>query len=483
MNLRNIFHILGIFVLMIGAAMLPAFVLSAALHEAAWSAIGQAALVTMGAGLLMYVFVPRTGERISLSHREGFVIVTLAWVLASAFGGLPFLFSGVVPTFCDAFFETMSGFTTTGASVISNLDRTSRGILFWRALTHWMGGMGIIILSIAILPILGVGGMQLFKAEVPSPVKDKITPRITETAKNLWLVYVAITAVEIVLLALGGMNLFDAVCHAFATMATGGFSTYDASIARFNSLYIEIVIIAFMFVAGMNFTLHYRLFKGDAKSFVRDPEFHFYGAVVLVATALITLDLRFHYFSSLGESLRYAAFQVVSIITTTGFATYNFDQWPAPSKFILVLLMFIGGCAGSTGGAIKCLRFMIVIKQTFIELTRLIHPHAVLSVKIAKSPVPPEIVSSIRSFFFLYIALAMLATLALTLLGVDTVTAISGVAATIGNVGPGLGLVNASSTYFELPQAAKWILSLCMLLGRLEIYTVLVLLVPDFWKK
>lgn len=483
MNLRNIFHILGIFVMMIGAAMLPAFVISAMLHEAAWTAIGLSSLISMGAGLLMYILIPRTGERISLSHREGFVIVTLAWVLASAFGGLPFLLSGVVPTFCDAFFETMSGFTTTGASVISNLDTASRGILFWRALTHWMGGMGIIILSIAILPILGVGGMQLFKAEIPSPVKDKITPRITETAKNLWLVYVAITAVEIVLLWLGGMSVFDAFCHAFATMATGGFSTYDASVARFNSLYIEIVIIVFMFVAGMNFTLHYRLFKGDAKSFVRDPEFHFYGAIVLVATALITLDLRFHYFSSLGESLRFAAFQVVSIITTTGFATYNFDQWPAPSKFILVLLMFIGGCAGSTGGAIKCLRFMVVIKQTFIELTRLIHPHAVISVKIAKVAVPPEIVSSIRSFFFLYIAIAMAAMLALTLLGVDMVTSISGVAATLGNVGPGLGLVNASSTYVELPQTAKWILSACMLLGRLEIYTVLVLLVPDFWKK
>ncbi len=483
MNLRNIFHILGIFVMMIGAAMLPAFVISAMLHEAAWTAIGLSSLLSMGAGLLMYILIPRTGERISLSHREGFLIVTLAWVLASAFGGLPFLLSGVVPTFCDAFFETMSGFTTTGASVISNLDGTSRGILFWRALTHWMGGMGIIILSIAILPILGVGGMQLFKAEIPSPVKDKITPRITETAKNLWLVYVAITAVEIVLLWLGGMSVFDAVCHAFATMATGGFSTFDASVAQFNSLYIEIVIIVFMFVAGMNFTLHYRLFKGDAKSFFRDPEFHFYGAIVLVATALITLDLRFHYFSSLGESLRRAAFQVVSIITTTGFATYNFDQWPAPSKFILVLLMFIGGCAGSTGGAIKCLRFMVVIKQTFIELTRLIHPHAVISVKIAKVAVPPEIVSSIRSFFFLYIAIAMAAMLALTLLGVDMVTSISGVAATLGNVGPGLGLVNASSTYSELPQAAKWILSVCMLLGRLEIYTVLVLLVPDFWKK
>ncbi len=482
MNLRNIFHILGIFVFLIGASMLPAFVISATLHEAAWSAIGLAALVTMGAGIGMYVFIPRTGERITLTHREGFVIVTLAWVLASAFGGLPFLFSGVMPTYCDAFFETMSGFTTTGASVMSNLDKTSRGILFWRALTQWLGGMGIIILSIAILPLLGVGGMQLFKAEIPSPVKDRLTPRIAETAKNLWLVYIAISAVEFVLLYLGGMSAFDAVCHTFATMATGGFGNYDASIAQFNSLYIEIVIIAFMFIAGTNFALHYRLFKGDAKSFFRDPEFRFYISVVVVATALITLDLRSH-FSTLGDALRHASFQVVSILTTTGYITVNFDLWPIPSKVILLFLMFIGGCAGSTGGAIKCLRFMIVIKQTFIELTRLIHPHAVLSVKIAKSPVPPEIVSSIRSFFFLYIALAMAATLTLTFLGVDMLTSVSGVAATIGNVGPGMGVVNAHSNYAELPQAAKWILSVCMLLGRLEIYTVLVLLVPDFWKK
>ena len=482
MNLRNIFHILGIFVLMIGAAMLPAFVLSAALHEAAWSALGLSVLVTMGTGVGMYVFVPRTGERISLTHREGFVIVTLAWVFASAFGALPFLFSGVVPTYCDAFFETMSGFTTTGASVLSNLDGTSRGILFWRALTQWLGGMGIIILSLAILPLLGVGGMQLFKAEIPSPVKDRLTPRIAETARNLWLVYIAISAAEFLLLVLGGMSAFDAACHTFTTMATGGFGNYDDSIARFNSLYIEIVIIAFMFIAGTNFALHFRLFRGDARPLFRDPEFRFYLSVAVVATAAITLDLRSHV-SSPGEALRQAAFQVVSILTTTGFVTVNFDLWPIPSKVILLLLMFIGGCAGSTGGAIKCLRIMIVVKQTFIELTRLIHPRAVLSVKIARSPVPPEIVSSIRSFFFLYIALAVAATLTLTFLGIDMLTAVSGVAATIGNVGPGMGAVNALSNYAELPQSAKWVLSLCMLLGRLEIYTVLVLLVPDFWKK
>ncbi len=482
MNLKNIFHILGIFVFLIGAAMLPAFVIAAALHEAAWRAIGLASLVTMGAGLLMYIFIPRTGERISLTHREGFVIVTLAWVLASAFGALPFLFSGAVPTYCDAFFETISGFTTTGASVMSDLDRVSRGIHFWRALTQWLGGMGIIILSIAILPLLGVGGMQLFKAEIPSPVKDRLTPRIAETARNLWFVYIAISAVEAVLLTLGGMSVFDAVCHTFTTMATGGFGTYDASIARFDSLYIEIVIIVFMFIAGTNFALHYRLFKGEAGPFFRDPEFRFYVCVVLISTALITLDLRPHV-SSLGDALRHASFQVVSILTTTGFVTVNFDLWPIPSKVILLFLMFIGGCAGSTGGAIKCLRFLLVAKQTFVELYRLIHPHAVVSVKLAKAAVPPEILSSIRSFFFLYIALAMAATLALTFLGVDMLTSISGVAATIGNVGPGMGVVHADSNYAGLPQAAKWVLSLCMLLGRLEIYTVLVLLVPDFWKK
>lgn len=482
MNLKNIFHILGIFVLLIGAAMLPSFVISATLHESAWSAIGLSILITMGTGILMYVFIPRTGERISLTHREGFVIVTLAWLLASAFGALPFLFSGVVPTYCDAFFETISGFTTTGASVMSNLDKTAKGILFWRSFTQWLGGMGIIILSIAILPLLGVGGMQLFKAEIPSPVKDRLTPRIAETAKNLWLVYIAISAVEFVLLYLGGMSAFDAVCHTFATMATGGFGTYDASVTHFNSLFIEIVIIAFMFLAGTNFALHYRLFKGQAGPFFRDPEFRFYVSVVVVATVLITVDLRSH-FSTLGDALRHASFQVVSILTTTGFITVNFDLWPIPSKVILLFLMFIGGCAGSTGGAIKCLRFLLVIKQTFIELYRLIHPHAVVSVKIAKAAVPPEIMSSIRSFFFLYIALAMMATLIVTFLGVDMLTAVSGVAATIGNVGPGMGVVNAHSNYADLPQAAKWVLSLCMLLGRLEIYTVLVLLVPDFWKK
>ena len=468
MNLKNIFHILGIFVFLIGAAMLPAFVISATLHEAAWTAIGMAILVTMGTGILMYVFIPRTGERITLTHREGFVIVTLAWVLASAFGALPFLFSGVVPTYCDAFFETISGFTTTGASVMSNLDRTSRGIHFWRALTQWLGGMGIIILSIAILPLLGVGGMQLFKAEIPSPVKDRLTPRIAETAKNLWLVYIAISIVEVILLYLGGMSAFDAVCHTFATMATGGFGTHDASITHFNSLYIEIVIIVFMFIAGTNFALHYRLFKGEARPFFRDPEFRFYVSLVLIATALITLDLRSH-FSSLGDALRHASFQVVSILTTTGFITVNFDLWPIPSKVILLFLMFVGGCAGSTGGAIKCLRFLLVTKQTFIELYRLIHPHAVVSVKIAKVAVPPEIMSSIRSFFFLYIALAMAATLMLTFLGVDMLTSISGVAATIGNVGPGMGVVNAHSNYAELPQTAKWILSACMQIGRAHV--------------
>ena len=482
MNLKNIVHILGIFIFLIGAAMLPALAISLSLHEPAWTAFGISALITMGTGLLLYVFIPRTGERITLTHREGFVIVTLAWVLASAFGGLPFLLSGVVPTFCDAFFETISGFTTTGASVMSDLDRTARGILFWRALTQWLGGMGIIILSIAILPILGVGGMQLFKAEIPSPVKDRITPRIAETAKTLWLVYVIISVAEFVLLFLGGMSAFDAICHTFATMATGGFGTYDASIAQFNSLYIEIVIIVFMFLAGTNFALHYRLFKGEPGYFFRDPEFRFYVSIVLIATAAVTFDLKSH-FSSLGDAVRHAAFQVVSIITTTGFITVNFDLWPIPSKVILLFLMFIGGCAGSTGGAIKCLRFLLVAKQTFIELYRLIHPHAVLSVKVAKTAVPPEIMSSIRSFFFLYIALAMAATLTLTFLGVDMLTSISSVAATIGNVGPGMGIVNAHSNYSELPQAAKWLLSLCMLLGRLEIYTVLVLLVPDFWKK
>mgnify|MGYP001163284656 FL=1 len=483
MNFNNVLHILGLFLFFLGLAMIPALVISFYSQGGDLKALAGAFFATSGAGFILAILFEKTEEKISLTRREGFLIVTLAWVAAAAFGGLPFLIYGVTPTFADSFFETMSGFTTTGASVISGLDHLPRGILFWRAFTHWMGGMGIIVLAIAVLPVLGVGGMQLYKAELPSPVKDKISPRVVDTAKLLWGVYVLISLAQFFLLMLGGMNAFDAACHTFATMGTGGFSNYDASIGHFQSLYIEGVIIFFMAVAGMNFALHYRLFTGDFKSFFSDGELRFYLLIILVATAVVTIDLHLNLFYEMGKALRSSLFTVVSIITTTGFVTDNFDQWPLPSRIIILLLMFIGGCAGSTGGAIKCLRILLIIKHSYLEFYRLIHPHAVVVVKLGKQTVPADIMASIRSFFFLYISTAIAATLCMAFLGLDLISAFSAVATTLGNVGPGFGLVNPLSNFFEIPQAGKWILSFCMLLGRLEIFTVLVLFIPDFWKK
>ncbi|HOD35688.1 MAG TPA: potassium transporter TrkG [Syntrophales bacterium] len=483
MNLKNVLHILGLFLFFLGLTMVPAMVISFYTEGGDLQSLAASFFITSGAGFLLALLFEKSEERISLTRREGFLIATLGWVFAAAFGGLPFLIHGAAPTFTDSFFETMSGFTTTGASVISGLDHLPRGLLFWRAFTQWLGGMGIIVLAIAVLPVLGVGGMQLYKAELPSPVKDKITPRVVDTAKLLWGVYVLISLVQFFLLMFGGMSAFDAACHTFATMATGGFGNYDASISHFQSIYIEGVIIFFMAVAGMNFALHYRLLTGDVKSFLKDSELHFYLIVILVATAIITVDIHLSLFYSLEKALRASLFQVVSIMTTTGFVTDNFDKWPLPSRIILLLLMFIGGCAGSTGGAIKCLRILLIIKHSYLEFYRLIHPHAVVVVKLGRHIVPADIMASIRSFFFLYISTAVAATLCLAFLGLDLISAFSAVATTLGNVGPGLGMVNPLSNFFEVPQAGKWILSFCMLLGRLEIFTVLVLLIPDFWKK
>ncbi|HOG15883.1 MAG TPA: potassium transporter TrkG, partial [Syntrophales bacterium] len=333
------------------------------------------------------------------------------------------------------------------------------------------------------LPFLGVGGRQLFKAEVPGPVKDKLTPRIVETARALWITYIILTIAEFVFLLLGGMDVFDSLCHAFATMATGGFSTKDASVGFYNSAYIDAVITIFMAAAGMNFTLHYCLLTGDIRTFYRDPELRFYLGVIFSATLIVTLDLRLHIFQTLGEAFRYGVFHVVSIITTTGFATDNFAKWPALSQVILLLLMFVGGSQGSTGGAIKCIRILLIFKQTYKELYRLVHPHALVRVKLGQQVVSPDTMQGVWGFFALYLGLAALATLFMSSLGLDMLTSFSSVAATLGNVGPGLGLVHPATTYADVPVAGKWILSFCMLVGRLELYTVIVLLVPEFWKK
>jgi len=431
-------------------------------------------------GILYWVFPPQKKE---LSHRDGFTIVTLGWATIALFGSLPFLFSDTIPSFTNAYFETMSGFTTTGATICQAIEQLPKSILFWRSLIQWLGGMGIILFSIAILPLLGVGGMELYKAEVPGPTPDKIKPRIAETARTLWKVYLLISLAEVFLLILGGMDLFDATCHTFTTLATGGFSTKNISVEYYNSPYLESILTLFMLLAGINFSLHYRLLLGKVKGFWNNSELHFFLSTFLIASLLIAVNLRLSLFSDLFSSLRHACFQVASILTTTGYSSDNFGEWPYFSQCLLLLLMFIGGCTGSTGGSIKCFRIMLLFKQGYRELYRMIHPHAVVPVKLGGKSIPPKTIEGIWGFFSIYLLLFAVSSLIMTLLGLDLITAISAVAACIGNIGPGLGAVGPAENFNHLPALGKWLLSLCMLIGRLEIYTVIVLFVPEFWKK
>lgn len=437
-------------------------------------------LGAMMGGSLLAFFAPED----DLGYRDGFAVVVLSWLGLALLGSLPYVFCGAIPTFIDAFFESMSGFTTTGSTILSQVEVLPESVLFWRAVTHWLGGMGIIVLSLAILPLLGVGGMQLFQAEMPGPTKDRLAPRIQDTARILWVVYLTFTLVQILLLLLGGMTFFDAVCHAFATLATGGFSTHTASAGYWQSSYIEYVLILFMLLAGVNFSLHYRAFtQRSLKPYLENEEFRFYMIIVgLAAVAILVANMAHGVYSGLGDDLRDTLFQVVSMISTTGFGTADFDQWPSVTKVILVSLMFVGGCAGSTGGGIKVVRVLLFFKYARLQLRSLVHPRAVDTIKLGDQKVPKEVMISILGFFALYVGFFLAASLLVTSMGVDLVTGMTSVIATLNNIGPGLAGVGPSRNFGELPQAVKLVLSFCMLAGRLELYTVAVLLTPDFWK-
>jgi len=480
MNYYSVIHLQGF--LLCGLAVTKLLPLPFSLYYGApdVAALLGSALLTGVVGVLTW-YTTRGKHDIRL--REGFAVVTIGWITVSVFGSLPYLFAGVIPSFTDAFFETMSGFTTTGASILTNIEPLPQGILFWRSLTHWLGGMGIIVLSLAILPFLGVGRMQLFKAEVPGPVADKLTPRIAETAKILWGVYLLLTMAEALLLMLGGMSLFDALCHSFATVATGGYSTRNASIGGYNSAYIDYVITLFMVLAGANFSLHYRFLRGDWGVYWRDKEFRFYMLIIVVAALIVGIDVWVNVYDSVAQSLRYALFQTVSIQSTTGFATADYEKWPSASQVVLLILMFIGGCAGSTSGGMKVMRLYLLAKFALSEFTRLLHPSAVVPVRINRVAVPREVVLNILGFFVLYIFLTALGVFAMTVCGLDLATAFGATITTLGNVGPGIGTVGPSENFAHLPATAKWILSLLMLLGRLEIFTVLVFLSPAYWRR
>ncbi len=439
-------------------------------------------VITVICGFLLFIFF-RDEDTEVISHREGMAIVTFGWASIGLFGALPFYLGGEFCVFVDAFFESVSGFTTTGASVLTGIEGISKGLLFWRSFIQWLGGMGIIVLSVAILPFLGVGGMQLYKAEVPSPVPDKLKPRIRDMAMVLWKVYALISVAEVLLLMIGGMDLYDALCHTFTTMPTGGFSTKNTSIAYYNSVYIDVVIIFFMMLAGINFSLHYQMLRGKTLAFWRDAECRFFFGTVFLLIIVVSFNVYGAVYKTIAEAFRFGAFQVVSIITTTGFATADYEQWPAMSQIILVLCMFIGASAGSTGGGMKCLRVMLYLKYCYKELFSLIHPHAVTQIKIGGKPVPEDVLKSVLGFLGLYIGLFVFCSILLAGLGVDFVTSFAAVAATIGNIGPGFGSVGPIENYSQIPYLGKWLLIWCMLLGRLEIYTVIILLVPEFWRK
>jgi trk system potassium uptake protein TrkH len=453
-----------------------------------WYHDGTAMLFLISASILLItgllIWLPVRDQHAELRLRDGFLIVVVSWLALVFVGAVPFLLM-VSPHlgYVDALFESMSGLTTTGATIIKHIDDMPKAVLYYRQQLQWLGGMGIIVLAVAILPMLRIGGMQLYRAETPGPMKDtKLTPRVTETAKALWLIYVGITITCISAYWLGGMNLFDAVGHAFSTVAIGGFSTHDASLAYWDSPTIEYIAVTFMFIAGINFALHFTAWrKASAQPYFMDPELKVYATLMFVfaIVASFTLYLDGTY-DKLSTAFRFGAFQVVSTMTTTGYTTDQFYLWPDFLPILLICIAFIGGCAGSTAGGMKVIRIILLYKQSLREIKRLIHPHAVVPIKIGEQITSPSVMDAVWGFFFLYVACFVIMTVAVTATGVDSVTAYSTVAACMTNLGPALGA--AGPDYSDLNDAAKLILSAAMLLGRLEIYTLLVLLTPSFWR-
>lgn len=480
MNLKLIFKVLGLLLLVEGIAMVLTLIVALIYHENDVMAFVISAAINLGIGSIITFLTWKSPK--DIGKREGFIIVTMVWVVFSFFGSLPYMLSGSIPSFTDAFFETMSGFSTTGSSILNDIESLPPGILFWRSITQWLGGMGIIVLSLAILPVFGIGGMQLFIAEVPGPTPDKISPRIAQTAKTLWGIYMLFTAAETILLWIGGMSLFDAVCHSFTTMATGGFSTKQASIAHWSSPFIQYVITFFMFLAGTNFTLSYLAIRGKFSNVFKDEEFKYYVIIIISFAALITVGLLLTSQLNFEQAFRDSLFQVVSIVTTTGYATADYLLWTPFLTMLIFALFFFGGSAGSTGGGIKIMRIVLLSKNGYYELKRLIHPHAIIPVKFNKHSVESKIITNVLAFFMLYMVIFFVSSILFTLIEPDMESSMGAVATSLGNIGPGLGSVGPAENFYHIKPIGKWFLSFLMLLGRLELFTVLVLFAPSFWK-
>tara|TARA_B100002019_G_scaffold272360_1_gene267516 strand:+ start:842 stop:2299 length:1458 start_codon:yes stop_codon:yes gene_type:complete len=480
-NLKVIGNIIGILLLINGLLMLTAVPFGIYHGEGSWKGILVASLVNSIIGFILY-YNTKDNENKELKRRDGYLIVILSWIAMSLFGMLPYIFTDQISNVPDAFFETVSGYTTTGASILNDIEILDHGILYWRSLTQWIGGMGIIVLAVAILPFLGIGGMQLFVAEAPGVSVDKLQPRIKETAMRLWQIYISFTVVLFFILWAEGMNSFEAVNHAMTTFATGGFSTKNASIGYFESPLIQYTIILFMFISATNFTLTYFAIKLDFKKVFQNEEFRIYSSFIIFLTAIVFITLYLIDSSYAEETFRSALFSVVSIITTTGFTTVDFTGWTEFITILFFILMFFGASAGSTSGGIKIVRHVVLLKNSYIELKKQLHQQGVFILRFNNSKVPQSVVTNILAFMMLYVVIFSIGSVIMTLMGVDFITAIGSVAATLGNIGPGIGDVGPASNFSSIPDAGKYFLSLLMLIGRLELLTFLLILTPAFWK-
>ena len=493
-NKEIIANLMGVLLLFNGGFMLLSSLVSLITHDGVTFELTLSAFFVLFLGV--FIMLLSRNHTKQIQKREGYIIVSFGWVLMSLSGMLPYLFTGVIPDISSAFFETMSGYTTTGSTILNDIESVPKGILFWRSTTHWIGGMGIIVLAIAILPLLGIGGMQLFAAEAPGPSSDKLHPRITDTAKRLWFIYVGYTLAETILLSVAGMSFFDAINHAMSTLSTGGFSTKNNSVAHWNNTpKIQYIITFFMLIAGTNFVLSYFAFTGKIRKIFRDQEFKFFMTFIGISTLFVALvlyskvDLTIssfdhpQIFGTLESSFRHAFFQVVAVITTTGFVTADFTAWTPFLTIVFFGLMFMGGSAGSTSGGVKGVRHMLMIKSGFLEFKRTLHPNAILQPRYNGSILKEEVVYNIYAFFILYMLSFIFGALVFGALGLDFESAIGVAASSLGNVGPAIGSYGPALSYSELPEFGKWWASFLMLLGRLELFTVLILFTPFFWKK
>ncbi len=493
LNFKIIVHFLGLLILCNGGFMLLSSIISAVYKDGFTSKLILSGIIVVLFGVITMLVTKN--HRKEMNKREGYIVVTFGWIIMALSGTIPYVMTGVIPSFTSAFFETMSGYTTTGATILNDIEVVPKGILFWRSTTHWIGGMGIIVLAIAILPLLGIGGMQLFAAEAPGPSADKLHPRITDTAKRLWLIYFGYTVAETILLKVAGMSFFDAINHSMATLSTGGFSTKNASLAYWNHKpIIQYIIILFMFLAGTNFLLSYFSFKGKVQKIIRDEGFKMYFKFIALFTIIAAVVIYFRADLALStidhpmvwgraeSSIRHALFQVLTVITTTGFITADYTLW---TPFLLVMffgLMFLGGSAGSTSGGVKIMRHLILIKNGFLEFKRALHPSAVLPVRYNSKLISGDIVFNILGFFILYMLSFIIGAVVFSMFQLDFESSIGLSASSLGNIGPALGNFGPVNNYSTLPPLAQWWSSFLMLIGRLELFTVLILFSPFFWR-